>query len=565
MEIILSSCFDASTEATRRFATYSHLIPVVLALIIGFFIFIKAKKNSLSKIFLFFIILFSVWLIGDVIIWTSEKPSLIYSLWANLDYVEISFYVLALYFAVVFSQKKDLGILSKIILFIITIPGLFLTITQQSVVGFYQPWCEALNNNFLSTYKLVVESVILLLILFYAFLPFFRKEDKSKKRTNLVVLGSMFVFLATFAITEYIASITGIYEYNLYSLFLLPIFLLVVIYAVFELDIFKFKILGTHYLVVGLVILIMGQLFFTGSTTDRFLIILTLVITIGLSIILFRNLKKESNQRIKIEKLSEQLQKINFQLGDANEKLKGLDKLKTEFLSLASHQLRSPLTAIKGYASMLLDGSYGEIAEKNKIPIERIFQSSVNLALIVEDLLSVTKIEQGGMHYEFTGVDITKMAKSLIDELSISAKNKGLELTFENKAGVVFVKADQTKLRQVMLNFIDNSIKYTPKGSVNISVEKTKDGKARFIVRDTGVGMSRETKEKLFQKFNRGSEGERVNSGGSGLGLYLAKEIVNAHGGQVLAESDGVGKGSTFIMELPLIKNGNKNGNIEIE
>jgi len=137
--------------------------------------------------------------------------------------------------------------------------------------------------------------------------------------------------------------------------------------------IFNFHVLGTHYLVVGLVILVAGQLFFMKSGVESWLTILTVVLTIGLSFILFKNLKKESDQTVHIEKLSEQLEKsklrleeFNIKLEDANEKLKGLDKLKTEFLSLASHQLRSPLTAIKGYASMIIDGDYGEINPKAK-------------------------------------------------------------------------------------------------------------------------------------------------------------------------------------------------------
>lgn len=112
----------------------------------------------------------------------------------------------------------------------------------------------------------------------------------------------MFLFLSVFGITEYISATTGVYEYNLYSLFLLPLFILIIIYAVFELDIFQFNILGTQYLVVGLVVLMVGQSFFINGSVDTLLTIITIVLTVGLSIILFRNLKRESDQRIHIEK-----------------------------------------------------------------------------------------------------------------------------------------------------------------------------------------------------------------------------------------------------------------------
>ncbi len=240
------------------------------------------------------------------------------------------------------------------------------------------------------------------------------------------------------------------------------------------------------------------------------------------------------------------------ELQDANEELKSLDKLKTEFLGLASHQLRAPLTSIKGYSSLLLEGSYGAIAsEDQKTAIDRIFQSSQNLARVIEDLLDVSKIEQGGMKYEMSPQDMEKMATGLVNELQLTAKNKGLELMFEEKEmGSFIAKADPVKIRQVLLNLVDNSIKYTQKGFVKVSLYKSEPGKFRIAVTDSGMGISKENIGKLFEKFSRG-DGGKVNAGGSGLGLYLAKEIVLAHGGTVWAESPGVGQGSSFIVELP--------------
>ncbi len=244
------------------------------------------------------------------------------------------------------------------------------------------------------------------------------------------------------------------------------------------------------------------------------------------------------------------------EIQDANEKLKSLDKLKTEFLGLASHQLRSPLTAIKGYSSMLLENSWGEIKDEGqKMAINRIFESSKNLANVVEDLLNVSKIEQGGMQYEMTAIDMKKMAQDLVQELSVSAKNKGLALTFEEKdLGEYVAKADRVKIRQVLLNLIDNSIKYTKEGFIKLIMSRPNPNIIRMSITDSGMGIPPEIIGTLFAKFSRG-EGGKVNAGGSGLGLYLAKEIVAAHGGKVWAESPGAGKGSTFIVELPQVAN----------
>ncbi len=237
----------------------------------------------------------------------------------------------------------------------------------------------------------------------------------------------------------------------------------------------------------------------------------------------------------------------------ANEKLKSVDKLKTEFLGLASHQLRSPLTAIKGYASMLSEGSFGAVTPEQKVAIDRVFQSSNNLARVVEDLLDVSKIEQGGMQFVFTSVDMEKLCHDLSEELKLVAANKNLVLSFEkNGDGPYMVNADQIKMRQVLLNLVDNSIKYTQKGFVKIILSKDDTTKKITVaINDSGMGISPEGKTRLFEKFSRG-EGQKVNAGGSGLGLYLVKQIVEEHHGRVWVDSPGVGLGSTFSVELPL-------------
>jgi signal transduction histidine kinase len=241
-------------------------------------------------------------------------------------------------------------------------------------------------------------------------------------------------------------------------------------------------------------------------------------------------------------------------LQDANEKLQSLDKLKTEFLSLAAHQLRSPLTAIRGYTSMLLEGSFGSVDAKQKEAINRVFESATHLSKIVEDLLNVSKIEAGGMKYEMAPFDMEKAVHDLATDLSITAEKKGLKLNYATDGKAPYtVNGDMEKIRQVVLNIIDNSIKYTDKGSVNVLLAKDEATKIlRVAVTDTGMGISAEEKEKLFQKFSRGAGG-KTNTTGSGLGLYLAKQIAEAHGGEVVIDSPGVGLGSTFTIELKYI------------
>ncbi len=250
----------------------------------------------------------------------------------------------------------------------------------------------------------------------------------------------------------------------------------------------------------------------------------------------------------------QKLERLSAELSLANDKLKELDKLKTEFLSLATHQLRSPLTAIKGYASLILDGTYGVFPDLLKEPLSRIFQSTQNLAKVIEDFLNVSKIEQGGLRYQFEKLDLMHLLSQMIKELEVVAHKKNLSLSMETTGGSIYtILGDEQKLRQVFLNFIDNAIKYTPSGSIRVVMDTQQMGVLVSII-DTGVGIDADDRDKLFQKFGR-TESGKLNTGGSGLGLYLAKQIVHDHKGSIDVQSEGKGKGTNFSVFLPFDKN----------
>ncbi len=533
---IVNTCF-ATTDYLRVVARYSHIIPVVLSLILGIFVLVRTKFNLFSKIFLAFIAVFSLWLIGDLILWTSNDYYSIYAIWSSLDYLEIVFYVLGLYFALVFVKKLDISWFYKIILFLATVPALFLTITQQSVTGFNYSVCEAYNNDFLGQYKLIIEGLILLIILICAIAPFFKKFVWKQAKKNLIVLGSLFLFLATFGITEYLASVTGYYEMNLYSLFLLPVFLVAIIYSVFELDIFNVKILGSHYLVVGLIILMGGQLFFIEDTTSRLLTILAVLLAMGLSIILFRNFKKESDQRVRIEKL-------NIQLGD-------LLKQRESLVHLVTHKVKGAFTRSKYIFAGLLDGTFGEISPQVKKYAQQGLESDNGGIQTVDLVLNASNLATGTVKYEMKPVNFKEIILKSLAEKKIQAETKGLQVenTIEEK-GVYNILGDAFWLKEAINNLIDNSIKYTKAGKIIVEL-KDGDGKIKFSVKDTGIGISDEDKRRLFTEGGRGKDSVRINVDSTGYGLYSVKLIIQAHQGKVWTESE-VGKGATFFVELPV-------------
>ena len=260
-------------------------------------------------------------------------------------------------------------------------------------------------------------------------------------------------------------------------------------------------------------------------------------------------------QNLELARLYKQVDSLNHELGIANEKLQSLDNLKTEFLSLATHQLRSPITAIVGYSSMLSDGSYGSITEEQKDPVDKIFKSGQRMNHMITRFLDIAKIEKGGMQYTKQLFGLEKMVEEIVNELSVTVQEKGLTINFEtdNKSPYT-VNADREQLWQVVQNLVDNSMKYTKTGWIKIKLSKDrKKNKVILAVSDSGMGIKSEIMSMLFQKFNRG-EGNKMNTAGSGLGLYLAKEIIEkGHQGKIWAESAGADKGSVFYVELDAV------------
>jgi signal transduction histidine kinase len=248
--------------------------------------------------------------------------------------------------------------------------------------------------------------------------------------------------------------------------------------------------------------------------------------------------------------LKQEVEKATAELRVANIELQKLDKAKSDFISIASHQLRTPLSAIKGFTSMILEGSYGRITKVVRDKLEKTYESAERLIRLVNDLLDLSHMEGGKMEFNFIKVDLAAMAQSVVEELKIQADKKKLKLELAGPEKELWVWADEQKLRQVVINLIDNAVKYTDKGSVKVLLEEKGD-QVQMSVGDTGMGMRPEEIANLFQKFMRGPNAPRLHTEGAGIGLYVAKQLIEAHHGRIWAESEGEGKGSTFFIKLP--------------
>ncbi len=291
----------------------------------------------------------------------------------------------------------------------------------------------------------------------------------------------------------------------------------------------------------------------TRQTLYPFLLFIAflVIIIVSLTMVIVYIWKKQAAD---LAEANKQQEKLNEELIVINEKLKEVDRQKTEFISVASHQLRGPLTAIKGYASLILEGDFGKLSQEMKEGVETIFKSTQALVVIVGDYLDVSRIEQGRMRYDFSDFDLKPLVETIVNEFQPNIHVSGLTLDTDfSKADDCFVHADQGKLKQVISNLIDNAIKYTPRGSIHISLVRTNNDKIQLRVKDTGVGIDKDIIPKLFDKFSRAPGASQTNISGTGLGLYVAKKMMEAHRGHVWAESEGKGKGSTFVMEIDAI------------
>jgi signal transduction histidine kinase len=243
--------------------------------------------------------------------------------------------------------------------------------------------------------------------------------------------------------------------------------------------------------------------------------------------------------------LFEENQHIVRQLRVSNNKLRELDEAKDDFVSMASHQLRTPLTSVKGYVSMVLEGDAGKINEAQRKLLTQSYYSSQRMVYLIADLLNVSRLRTGKFVINNAPVNLANLVEEEIMQLKETAANRNLKLTYDKPKNFPELMLDETKIRQIVMNFSDNAIYYTPAGGhINIKLldlEKT----VEMRVEDNGIGVPRSERAHLFTKFYRAGNARQARPDGTGLGLFMAKKVIIAQGGALIFETKE-GKGSTF-------------------
>ncbi len=527
------------------FYAISALVNALTSLIIGFLVLSRDKRDKINITFALFALAITIWSIG-YFFWQIAIDEVGAIMWIRIFMVGAIFIpVFYFQFTLSFLRITVAYKWSLVIAYIFATIFFILNFTPQFVAGVV----SKLTFPFWPVPGMLYHPFLLMWLFYVAFSTALLYADY---RTTS---GPRHHQLKYILIGMVVGFIGGITNYLLwYDIFVPPFgnilvsaYVIMVGYGILKHRLFDIKVVATELLVITLWLFLLIRMFLAIDIAEQITEGFLLVATVIAGVLLMRSVRKEVEAREEIEKLAINLKK-------ANERLKLLDEQKSEFVSIASHQLRSPLTAIKGYASLLLEGSYGKIPAKVADPIYKIFISSQSLVNVVEDFLNVARIEQGRMEYHLAPVDIRALTKKIIDELKPNMDEKKLKLTFKTEGGAKdhYAQADEGKIRQVILNVIDNAIKFTPKGIITISISKNIERNVLlFVIQDTGIGLADEFKDELFGKFNRADNSSKFHANGSGIGLYLAREIVKAHKGRIWAESEKEGKGTTFYIELP--------------
>lgn len=226
-----------------------------------------------------------------------------------------------------------------------------------------------------------------------------------------------------------------------------------------------------------------------------------------------------------------------------------LEKLKDEFVSLASHELRTPMTAIKGLISMIFEGDYGSVSDSLKDPLTDIAKSTERLIQLVNDMLDVSRIESGRIKFTLTELSVPELAAEVEGMLRPLAEQKNVRLEVISSP-LNKVSADSDKVKEILINLANNALKFTDQGSVTISFRP--NGRYAYIsVTDSGIGISKENQEKLFEKFSQIGSSQNGRPPGTGLGLYISREFARRMGGELWIERSEPGQGSTFTFALP--------------
>lgn len=525
----------------------SGLLIAISSGVMAFLMFVIGKSR-LHTLWGFFCISVLIWGAGAFFIGTTSNPAQA-EIWWRITHIGVAFIpTLFLHFVLTFLEKKEVMMVG--IFYFISISFALLAIFSNLLIADMR---FVFNEFYYDSPPGILYPLFTIyffgLTVYSHWLLYIGYKETSKKLAGLSLRRRQIQYFFLGMLISFAggsASFLPVYGIDLYPVtnFSVILYPMIIGYAILRLKLFDVRVVATQGFVFLLWIFV-GIRFVLSTNQQETLINGTLLMAVFvIGTLLIKGINKEVQAK-------EEISKLATQLAGANAHLEKLDKMKSEFVSMASHQLRNPLTSIRGYISMLLEGSYGEVTPKMREILEHVSDSSRQMALSVEDYLNVSRIEAGGMKYEIDDCDLRKLVEDTVAEMLPVSLKRGTTIVFEPTfEGPIMAKLDVGKAKQIIQNLADNAMKYTPEGGqVSLILRKDEVSKKVFVdVKDTGIGIAPEALGEIFKKFERAKNANSINVTGTGLGLYIAKQMAEAMGGSITVSSEGEGKGSTFTV-----------------
>ncbi len=519
--------------------------------ILGFAVFFNNKKSITNQTFLFFSIVTIVYGIFNYM--SYRLTSSYFVLWflrlTLFSAVWHAFTFFQLFFVFPEGNKKlsRLYLWGAVPLMVVTS---FLTLTPLvfshiEVLASVGQVTNPVRGPGMPVFGIVTISFVIL-GLYYLIQKTRHATEKEKKQYQFISVGSGITFSLLIIFNVILpVSFNYVRFVPFAPVFILP-FIVFTAYAIIRHGLLTVKVISTEILTFVLAIAILLEVLLSSSKGILLYRVGVFFVVISIGLMLIKSVRKEVEQREQVTKLAESLETANIRLQE-------LDRQKTEFLSIASHQLRTPLSIIKGYLELIRDGAYGKISKKMIPTLDNMDESNERLIHLIDEFLNISRIEQGRTKFTYDIHQLNDTVTSVVNELTERAAEKGMDISWKPKTELPTFTMDEEKIRHVVFNFVDNAIKYSIQGSVKVTIDED-DGGVTLRVKDDGLGFNKDDEANFYQKFYRGKNVEGTNVNGTGLGLFVCRKFIEAHGGRVWAKSPGLGKGSEFGFWIPMSK-----------
>lgn len=529
-------------EAFFWYFPVSALINAAASFALGFFVLVKNYRIRLVQYLFYFCTTVGLWSVA-YFFWqiSSTEASALY--WSRMLMYGAIFTSLSYFHLVLVFLQKEKQNFYRFVLAIFYTMGfvwvgantthLFVAGVEPRLFFAFWPIPGPLYAPFLIMFIFQVLFASALL-----FVKYLKSHGIERRQTLLLLIGIFLAFVG--GCTNYPL------WYNIpiapWGNVLVSIYIILTVYSIMKYGFLDLRVVAAEIFTGILMVIFFIDAILARNNSELAFRLLGLLIMSAFGAMLIRSVRREVARREELSNLARSLEKANLRLQE-------LDQQKNEFLSIASHQLRTPLSIIKGYIELIEDGAYGKPTKKTVEILDHMDKSNEQLIKLVDEFLDITRIEQGRTKFLFESADITQILKNTVKEFEPRADAKGLSLKYKGTKIPIF-SFDKDKIQNVIFNFLDNAIKYSDSGEILLGVEQ-KDNGIKVWVRDQGIGFAKEDEASIFQKFYRGKNVEGKNVNGTGLGIYVCRKFIEGHNGYVWGKSRGLKKGSEFGFWIP--------------